>query len=330
MNNVTKLLPPGTNPQSHVQWPTFARGSLLVRTVGVSDYDSLQMQFQRRYHQGLQFADELHALRSPRHNAGDSLSGGGVGRPFAHRTWSGWDLKNDIGLSGFHTKHMRSCSAEATIFPGSGALLGGWRTDWVLSMSTADKLRRSTAPLTTGEGTGCYALVVGDPYEGAGTRSRNFYNPAAFANPADGRQPSGNRTSARLAGNRSQVIGPGMRQLDMGFSKQIRVGARRQLEFRAEAFNVTNTPAFNQPGVAELPGREELREHQQHAQFPASNANGHQVILVRSLPSLSGSARAGVHHTGASGQPRQPQNHLSAGRSGKLQRAVHACAPIST
>ncbi len=39
-----------------------------------------------------------------------------------------------------------------------------------------------------------------------------------------------------------------MSQLDMGFSKQIRVGARRQLEFRAEAFNVTNTPAFNQPG----------------------------------------------------------------------------------
>ena len=52
MNNVTRLLPPGTNPQQHVTWPNFARGSLLVRTVGVSDYDSLQMKFQRRYHAG--------------------------------------------------------------------------------------------------------------------------------------------------------------------------------------------------------------------------------------------------------------------------------------
>src|SRR5437762_10289229 len=32
MNNVTKLLPPGTNPQPYVTWPDFARGSLFVRT----------------------------------------------------------------------------------------------------------------------------------------------------------------------------------------------------------------------------------------------------------------------------------------------------------
>src|SRR5688572_1013700 len=55
MNNVTRLLPPGTNPQLHVTWPNLARGSLLVRTVGVSDYDSLQMKFQRRLSAGLGF-----------------------------------------------------------------------------------------------------------------------------------------------------------------------------------------------------------------------------------------------------------------------------------
>ena len=36
MNNVRRLLPPGANPQLHVDWPDFARGSILVRTVGVS------------------------------------------------------------------------------------------------------------------------------------------------------------------------------------------------------------------------------------------------------------------------------------------------------
>src|SRR4030095_3205072 len=53
MNNVTQLLPLGTNPQNYVQWPDFARGSLWVRTVGVSSYDSLQTKFIRRYHKGL-------------------------------------------------------------------------------------------------------------------------------------------------------------------------------------------------------------------------------------------------------------------------------------
>ena len=63
MNNVLRLLPPGTNPQPYVQWPDFARGSLFVRTVGVSSYDSLQMKFQRRYHQRAAVPRQLHAER---------------------------------------------------------------------------------------------------------------------------------------------------------------------------------------------------------------------------------------------------------------------------
>ena len=63
MNNVKSLLPPGTNPQPYVEWPDFARGSLFVRTVGVSSYDSLQAKFQRRYHQGAAVPRELHAER---------------------------------------------------------------------------------------------------------------------------------------------------------------------------------------------------------------------------------------------------------------------------
>jgi hypothetical protein len=78
MNNVQVLLPPGTNPQPYVQWPDFARGSLFVRTVGVSSYDSLQAKFQRRYHRGLQYLVS-YTLSDAKTNAGDSLSGGGVG-----------------------------------------------------------------------------------------------------------------------------------------------------------------------------------------------------------------------------------------------------------
>ena len=193
MNNVTKLLPPGTAPQAHVQWPTFARGSLLVRTVGVSDYDSLQMRFQRRYHQGLQFLMS-YTLSEATTNAGDSLSGGGVGGLRAPDV-VGWDLKNDIGLSGFHTKHAFVFSGGYDL-PGSGALLGGWRTDWVLSMYSG-QAQTINCSLTTGEGTGCYALIVGDPYEGAGrSTSSTIRRPLPTLLRS---QPSGSRTSARLA-----------------------------------------------------------------------------------------------------------------------------------
>ena len=242
MNNVRQLLPPGTNPQNFVEWPDFARGSLFVRTVGVSDYDSLQLKFNRRYHQGLAFLLS-YTLADSKTNAGDSLSGGGVGGLRAPDV-AGWDLKNDIGLSGFHTKHSLVFSGNYDL-PGSGAILGGWRTNWVLSIYSG-QAQTINCSITTGAGTGCYALVVGDPYGGSNDVNQ-FYNPAAFANPAVV-ATIGQTDFSPLGGKRSQVTGPQLRQLDFGIARQFTVAGDRRFEVRVETFNVTNTPSFALPG----------------------------------------------------------------------------------
>ncbi|PYR26370.1 MAG: hypothetical protein DMF98_09245 [Acidobacteria bacterium] len=242
MNNVRMLLPPGTNPQPYVQWPDFARGSLLVRTVGVSSYDSLQTKFERRYHGGLQFLLS-YTLGTAKTNAGDSLSGGGVGGLRAPDV-VGWDLANDVGLSGFHTKHAFVFSGNYDL-PGHGPVLGGWRTNWVFTVYSGQAQTINCTP-ATGSGTGCYALVVGDPYAGSHNVDQ-FYNPAAFANP-NPVATIGQTDFSPLGGQRSQVTGPPLRQLDLGIAKQIRISGQRQFEMRAEAFNLTNTPAFNLPG----------------------------------------------------------------------------------
>ena len=70
----------------------------------------------------------------------------------------------------------------------------------------------------TGSGTGCYALVVGDPYAGNNDVA-NFYNAAAFANPAPV-ATIGQTDFSPLGGPRSQVTGPPMRQIDMGVARQ--------------------------------------------------------------------------------------------------------------
>jgi hypothetical protein len=242
VNNVQRLLPPGTNLQQHVQFPNFARNSILVRTVGVSSYDSLQLKFQRRYHKGLQFLVS-YTLSEAKTNAGDSLSGGGVGGLRAPDV-VGWDLKNDIGLSGFHTRHAFVVSGNYDL-PGSGPILGGWRANWVLSVYSGQAQTINCNP-ATGSGTGCYALVVGDPYSGSHDVNQ-FYNPAAFANPA-AVATIGQTDFSPLGGPRSQVTGPPMRQLDMGVAKQMQIWGQRRFEIRAEAFNLTNTPSFNLPG----------------------------------------------------------------------------------
>jgi hypothetical protein len=242
MNNVQALLPPGTNPQPYVQFPDFARGSLDVRTVGVSSYDSLQAKFQRRSHRGLQFLLS-YTLSDSKTNAGDSLSGGGVGGLRAPDV-VGWNLANDIGLSGFHTKHAFVFSGNYDL-PGTGAILGGWRTTWVLSLYSG-QAQTINCSVTTGQGTGCYALVVGDPYAGSHSVDQ-FYNPAAFADPKPV-TTIGQTDFSPLGGPRSQVTGPPLRQLDMGFARQLRILGQKQFEIRVEVFNITNTAAFNLPG----------------------------------------------------------------------------------
>lgn len=242
MNNVNLLLPPGTTPTPYLDWPDFARGSLLVRTVGVSSYNSLQTKFQRRYHNGLAFLLS-YTLSEAKTNAGDSLSGGGVGG-LRGADLNGWDLKNDIGLSGFHTKHALVFSGNYDL-PGKGPILGGWRTNWVM-MLYSGQAQTINCAVTTAQNAGCYALVVGDPYAGSHDVNQ-FLNPAAFATPGPV-TTIGQTDFSPLGGTRSQVTGPPLRQLDMGLAKQLRLFGQRQLEFRAEVFNLTNTPAFNLPG----------------------------------------------------------------------------------
>jgi hypothetical protein len=246
MNNVTELLPPGTNPQPYVTWPDFARGSLWVRTVGVSWYDSLQLKLQRRYHAGLQYLMS-YTLSDSKTNAGDSLAGGNVGGLRAPDV-AGWNLENDVGLSGFYTKHAFVFSGNYDL-PGKGAILGGWRTNWVLSLYSG-QAQTINCSVASGSGTGCYALLVGDPYAGAHNVDQ-FYNPAAFADPKPV-QTIGQTDFSPLGGRRSQVTGPPLRQLDMGVARQFRIQQQRHFEVRVEVFNLTNTPAFNAPANAVL------------------------------------------------------------------------------
>jgi Carboxypeptidase regulatory-like domain/TonB dependent receptor-like, beta-barrel len=46
---------------------------------------------------------------------------------------------------------------------------------------------------------------------------------------------------------RNILFGPGLRNIDFSIGKSFPIGEVRRLQFRAESFNLTNTPAFNQP-----------------------------------------------------------------------------------
>ena len=79
--------------------------------------------------------------------------------------------------------------------------------------------------------------LVGNPDVGSPSPAQ-WFNPAAYATPADFTFGNAGRNS---------LVGPGTRAADLYLSKQFPIGKRAKLEARLEAFNVFNHPNFGLP-----------------------------------------------------------------------------------
>ncbi len=151
------------------------------------------------------------------------------------------------GLSDFHRKH-RLIFSWAWDLPFRGnRLIEGWslsgigtfqsgRPFTVVDDDFSGFLYSSTDPRPN--------LAPGVTHEDQTTRGpvtsriNNYLNRAAF-------QSSGPQFGAL---GRNTVIGPDQRRLDISVSKMTRLTERFNLEFRAEGYNVSNTPVFRNPG----------------------------------------------------------------------------------
>lgn len=124
------------------------------------------------------------------------------------------------------------------------AVLGGWQVNGLLSSfsGTPFNVTDSTTLLNT-PGNSQVADLVKPGVEklGAVGRDTRFYDPYAFR-PVTGTPRFGNMGLYALRG-------PGVVNLDAGVFRQFRLGERFSLQFRAESFNLTNTPHFSNPSA---------------------------------------------------------------------------------
>jgi hypothetical protein len=85
------------------------------------------------------------------------------------------------------------------------------------------------------------ANLVGNPYSsgpGYTANKLNPINPAAFANPAPGTFGDSGRNTLRADWGRN---------LDVSLFRSFSISESKRFEFRAEAFNATNTPVMGTP-----------------------------------------------------------------------------------
>jgi len=233
-------------------YPRFQNVAIYRNNTGSTNYNAIQAKVEHRFSHGLYLlfsythsklidaASSVFSttvLSSPNSS---SLIAADTYRPELERDSSSGDMPNVTSISGIYELP----AGFGHSFASNGVmekLLGGWTFNAIASL-------QSGMPVTVTQATNFNAFagfvlqrptIVGDPTLSPDQRTpARFFNTTAFT------------TTPQFAigtASRNPVRGPAFRDLDLALVKHTKIKERTDVEFRAEIFNFTNTPAFAQP-----------------------------------------------------------------------------------
>jgi hypothetical protein len=218
---------------------------------GNQRYDALQGTLRKRFSRGLEyqlsytFSKGMSDSRGYYGEAGQAASQG-----YPQNTY---DRKSEWGPNYFDAKHMFTFHGAYDLPVGRGKavgaqwnralefIAGSWRLSSVLTLRTGFPLTISALDRSGTIANYARADLIAPPEGSHGVGpNATWFNTAAF------RQPRAGTFGSEGVG---VVRGPGLRNLDVSLQKAFPIGETKRFEFRAEAFNFTNTPIFNAPDV---------------------------------------------------------------------------------
>jgi Carboxypeptidase regulatory-like domain/TonB dependent receptor len=239
----------GTNGRQLVQRFGRTASTLLIAPVGNTHYNGLQTRVSRRFRDGFSFNVNYTLSRA----IGLRGAPNSDNQPVI-RIPDMFELNR--GLADFDRTHVVNVRSIAELPFGRGrrwlndggvisAVLGGWQLNniFIWRSGAPFTVTTPTTPLDTPSITQNPADQVKDDVEilGGVGRGNSYFDPFAFAVVNEVRLGTAGFNSLR---------GPGQRQWDVGLFRQINLGGQRSLQLRVEAFNVTNTPHFGNPGAS--------------------------------------------------------------------------------
>ena len=253
----------GRNLQIHRPFPNINNAVGLDSATGNSSYNSLLVRVEKR------LSDGLNLLANYTWSKNMEINGTGGSSAFSQNGGTtfpvdSWNLKNEKAVGALDVPHVFVLSFGYELPFGQGKpwlnrkgfanyVFGGWQLNGIFyrrSGFTTD-IRTSQVPAANQ----LFATInVPDRVPGQSIYVDNrgveqWFNPAAFTVP--GTRLSSTNVPIRLFGNAQRRIGRGPRSSNLDFSlfKNFMLGERAYLQFRAEAFNLSNTPTFNLPGA---------------------------------------------------------------------------------
>lgn len=280
-NSPEALIDPRLSTQTVLPFPAFGSvGTNLY--AGISSYNSLQAKMEKRYANGLSMLTTYTWAHSM-DDASQPL--GGIG----YRGVNLIGLRNDYTNSQADVRHRLTFNAYYQLPFGRGkrflsrggllnVLAGGWAGDAQFTAQTGFPFSVGTNLGSAGpNGGSANAILVRNPFSPGGTpdpsnpsitcagttrTKAHWYNPCAFANPAlafpnavvagspvSTTQIIGLATLPYLGGRFNTIHGPGYERVNTSLFKRVTTFRDQYLEFRADIFNVLNTPAYGNPST---------------------------------------------------------------------------------
>ena len=251
-----------TNFQSRVPMPNFTSilGTLPWAT---SNYQGLQAKVEKRFSSGFYLLDSFTWSKSIDMAAQAQDGSGGCDNcgNYIPSVQNVYNPQADRGISADNRPLLNVTSVVWSLPVGQGhwlgngmnrawnMVLGGWQMTDIFQARSGDPLTfayspdgdTQVSPLITISGRNSYRPNQSGPALAANKSYQGYFNTANFSTP-EPYAPFGNSP-------RNAVSGPAFWQLDTGLTKDFALTEKAHVQFRAEAFNLTNRTNFGEPNT---------------------------------------------------------------------------------
>ena len=213
--------------------------------LGDSSYHALTGKVERRFSNGLSFLAAY--AKSKLIDVGDNLTqvrpGGVTGTVV--QDWNNLAAERSKSLYDVPQRLVITTLYELPFFkkgnPFARATLGGWQVNGIMTIQSGLPIPLQMPANIFGADRPSVAPGVSDSLSNQTLKS--WFNTAAFTAPAP-------YTYGNVARTLPDISGDGLFNLDFSLFKNFTVRERFKVQFRAEAFNLTNTPTFEIPGTS--------------------------------------------------------------------------------
>ncbi len=216
-----------------------------------SNYHSLQVSVNRRFIGGFYLKGAYTIGKAINMQDGSGSDAGGTTLGWNHvsvlhrnRAIAGYDRTHNLQMAGTYDLPFGPGKKWLADRGAGGVIARDWQVNWILSSYTGTPFTVGAAgasldaPRNTQ--TADQVKPVVSKLGAVGNPELAFYDPTAFRAITEVRYGTSGRNILR---------GPGLVNLGLGLFRNVTLTERWKMQFRAEAFNLGNTPHFGNPGA---------------------------------------------------------------------------------